>query len=124
MWLLSWGPAFLRGLEGLCWGRARFASTNTTLVQGQVFEDHPQLSKGLIPGLLKLGSDSTPLVPDAAGTVHQLFCSLLAPLEPVGPFLRQGCDVAGLAILPWSLSCSTCGGLRIYLLFFFHPIIF
>lgn len=47
-----------------------FAVTNTTLVQGQVFEDYPQVRKGLIPGMLNLGSGSTQFVPAVTGTVH------------------------------------------------------
>lgn len=68
------GPRFLGGVgrppfvRVVCtpWVGAQpwFAPTNKTLVQGQVFEDDPQLSKGLIPA-----SGSTPFVPATAGTL-------------------------------------------------------
>lgn len=114
MGLLSWGPKFL-GWTGRpqfvrvactpCVGaQLWFAPADTTLVLGQVFEDHPQLSKELIPGVLNLGSGSILFVPAVAGTVYQLFFSLLVPLKPVGRFLRQERDVAGS--LPHFLPCS------------------
>lgn len=135
MWLLSWGPKFL-GQAGrpqfvsvacTTWVGTQpwFAPTNTTLVLRQVFEDQPQLSKELTPGMLSLGSGSTPFVPAATGIVYRLFFSLLAPFKAAGPILRQGCDVAGplSPFLPWSLSLQHfVGVLQIYLLHFLHPI--
>ena len=137
MWRLLWGPEFFAGagrpqfVRVACtpWVGAQpwFVPTNTMLVQGQVFEDHPQLSKGLISGMLSLGSGSTLFVSATAGTVYQLFFSLLAPLKPVGHFLRQGHDVAGSLspFLPWSLSLQHFAvGFRFICFAFSIPLLF
>lgn len=107
----GWKTPFV-GVACTLWVRAEpwFAATNTTLVQGQGFEDYPQLNKGFTPGLLSLGSGSSRFVPAIAGVVHRLLFPLPAPHKPVGRFLGQGHGAAGLfsPFLPCSLCLQHC----------------
>lgn len=82
---------------------------HTLCAEGGV-SDHPQVSKGLMLGgsARDLAALLLPQLPLAL-----LLFSFLAPLKPVGQFLRQGCEVADSLsrFLPWSLSlqCTVVG---------------
>lgn len=108
----GWQTPFV-GVACTLWVGAelQFAATNTTLVQGQGFEDHPQLSKGLIPGLLDLSSDSSRFVSAITGVVHRLLFSLPTPHMPAGVSSGRDMVLQACFLLPFCPGVCACSAL-------------